>query len=276
MYKNIFVAALLFAVLSAAPVLAVTKTTAELTINPGTVTYALLATDVEAHFMAHADFTSEIAAYALTSSVYTKTNMQTTGEALVNWANVTNKPTIGIGDMLASLYATGEAGVVNNANELGGQMAAYYRARANHTGTQLHTTISDWSAEVASNWTVADKLSVSGTAADSDKLDTQHGSYYLARANHTGTQNSATIANFTSEVQAVSLLGLHKTVEVFVAPGDSAVFTLTNTPLIVPRVNFAGAAEQIAYRDFTVSGKDVTFVGGNPTAGAYIYIENTY
>ena len=41
----------------------------------------------------------------------------------------------------------------------------------------------------------------SGTvAADSDKLDGQHGSHYLNRANHTGTQLSSTIADFGEAV----------------------------------------------------------------------------
>jgi hypothetical protein len=49
-------------------------------------------------------------------------------------------------------------------------------------------------------WVVLDNSSAA-YAADSDKLDAQHGSYYLSRTNHTGTQLAATISDFDAQVR---------------------------------------------------------------------------
>lgn len=55
-------------------------------------------------------------------------------------------------------------------------------------------------------------LVVSSTALvtnfNADLLDGQHGTYYLARANHTGTQLASTISNFSAAVLATTLTGL--------------------------------------------------------------------
>lgn len=40
-----------------------------------------------------------------------------------------------------------------------------------------------------------------GNGLDADTVDGQHGSYYLDRANHTGTQTASTISDFDAEVQ---------------------------------------------------------------------------
>ncbi|MDD2717818.1 MAG: tail fiber domain-containing protein, partial [Candidatus Wallbacteria bacterium] len=42
---------------------------------------------------------------------------------------------------------------------------------------------------------------------NADKLDSQEGTYYLNRTNHTGTQSCSTISGFTSEVQATITAG---------------------------------------------------------------------
>ena len=39
-----------------------------------------------------------------------------------------------------------------------------------------------------------------GNGIDADKLDNQDGSYYLSRANHSGTQSAATISDFLTTV----------------------------------------------------------------------------
>jgi hypothetical protein len=68
---------------------------------------------------------------------------------------------------------------ISNADKLDGQDSNYYLDRANHTGTQLPSTISPQGE---------------GSGLDADKLDGQDGSYYLNRANHTGTQSPDTIS----------------------------------------------------------------------------------
>lgn len=44
-----------------------------------------------------------------------------------------------------------------------------------------------------------------GNGIDADKLDGQEGTYYLARANHTGTQTAATISDFDTQVRTSRL-----------------------------------------------------------------------
>jgi len=63
-------------------------------------------------------------------------------------------------------------------------------ARANHTGTQLAATISDFNAAVAA---------AGGGGGGGGMTDAQ----LLARANHTGTQVAATISDLTSAVNAI-------------------------------------------------------------------------
>ena len=44
-----------------------------------------------------------------------------------------------------------------------------------------------------------------GNGLDADTLDAQHGTYYLSRANHTGTQTASTISDLATVVQAYTL-----------------------------------------------------------------------
>lgn len=57
------------------------------------------------------------------------------------------------GKMDRSVYDSNNDGVVNNSDQLGGQAGSHYLSRANHTGTQVASTISDFSAatRVATN-----------------------------------------------------------------------------------------------------------------------------
>ena len=52
------------------------------------------------------------------------------------------------GDMLKSTYDTNNNGIVDNSTQLNGQNASYYLDRTNHTGTQIASTISDFSEAV--------------------------------------------------------------------------------------------------------------------------------
>jgi len=65
---------------------------------------------------------------------------------------------LGVGDMLTSVYDPDVDGTIEKAKTLyktsggaGYQEGDYYLARANHTGTQVHTTISDFDAGVQTN-----------------------------------------------------------------------------------------------------------------------------
>lgn len=61
----------------------------------------------------------------------------------------------GIGDMLKSIYDINSDDLVDDSDSLNGKEAAFYLARANHTGTQTAATISDFGTEVSNNASVS-------------------------------------------------------------------------------------------------------------------------
>jgi hypothetical protein len=82
----------------------------------------------------------------------------------------------------------------------------------------------------AASYTAADVLAkiktVDGTTSglDADVLDAQEGTYYLARANHTGTQMAATISDFSTAADArVAIKIVNKLTVASSAPGSPAV-----------------------------------------------------
>jgi len=61
---------------------------------------------------------------------------------------------------------------------------------------------------------------------DSDFLNGESPSYYLARANHTGTQPSSTISDFLSSVRGTVLTGLDKTINAVITASDTILSAL--------------------------------------------------
>ena len=86
---------------------------------------------------------------------YTKTNLQTSGSALVHWNNITNVPGFAVGDMEKSTYDINNNGIVDDSEKLGAELPSYYLDRNNHTGTQTALSISDFDIEVSNNIDVA-------------------------------------------------------------------------------------------------------------------------
>jgi len=142
------------------------------------------------------------------------------------------------GNMQTFTYDVDNNGIVDNASTAGnslqlqGNSGAFYLDRANHTGTQLSTTISDFTTAVSAvvtatsgtagfaifagtaGWatnaahsflsdhatladtaTNANHATLADNANDSALLQGQNGAYYLNRANHTGTQTVSTISD---------------------------------------------------------------------------------
>jgi hypothetical protein len=62
----------------------------------------------------------------------------------------TSSGNIQLGNMLKSIYDVNNSGVVDDSEKLNNQSASYYLDRANHSGTQLSNTISDFSTAVGS------------------------------------------------------------------------------------------------------------------------------
>jgi hypothetical protein len=63
----------------------------------------------------------------------------------------------------------------------------------------------DASGNFSAGTITADIAGNATSATNADKLDNQHGTYYLDRANHTGTQTAETISDFAASVQATRL-----------------------------------------------------------------------
>lgn len=159
-----------------------------------------------------------------------------------------------------------------DADLLDAQHGTFFLARGNHTGTQLLATISDAGALAAKStvnnddWSGADLTVPNGgtgvgtfpvgnillgngtgglTSAsqgaaggiDSDLLDSQHGTYYLARSNHTGTQLLSTISN-AGDLAAKSTInnGDWSGTDLAVANGGTGRSTLTDRAVLVGRV----------------------------------------
>lgn len=115
------------------------------------------------------------------------------------------------------------AASATNSTQLNGQAASFYLARANHTGTQLSTTISDFteaaqdaagaaltagvhtgaSVTYGATQDTANRFDIAVT--DSPSLNGQAAAFYLSRANHTGTQTASTISDLAAVVQAYRL-----------------------------------------------------------------------
>ncbi len=118
-------------------------------------------------------------------------------ELVVNGKSVTNFE----GDHLSvsggKLNVADGAGSGLDSDLLDAQHGAYYLARSNHVGLIPWSQITNTPTTLA-GYGITDPVWTStndgaGSGLDADLLDAQHGAYYLARANHTGTQNWSTI-----------------------------------------------------------------------------------
>lgn len=157
---------------------------------------------------------SDRAVFRLTSSGgWSFQKLNSTDQAVLNLSNLTttriynlpdNNGTIALlsdvaaaggGDMLKSTYDTNDNGIVDNSSLLEGNNGAYYRSRANHTGTQLASTISDFQSQVSANSNV-----VANTAKISNATHTGDvtGSTALTIANNAVTTAKIADNNVTT------------------------------------------------------------------------------
>lgn len=77
-----------------------------------------------------------------------------------------------------------------------------------------------WTLETAAILTRLLTVDGAGSTLDSDLLDGQHGSHYLARANHTGTQLAATVSDFSTAADARVAAAVGVTVQAWSANLD--------------------------------------------------------
>ncbi len=129
------------------------------------------------------------------------------------------------GNMQTFTYDVDLNGIVDTAStsgnslKLNGSTGSFYLDRANHTGTQTSSSISDFTTAVSavvmlssgtsgyalfastSGW--ATNAAHSYTSDNSTLLNGQNDAYYLNRTNHTGTQVAATISDFVSVTNGI-------------------------------------------------------------------------
>ena len=111
--------------------------------------------------------------------------------------------------ILTKLLTVDGTGSNLDADLLDGQSGAYYLARANHTGVQAISTVTDLQTTLdaklpIASYTAADVLTKlltvdgPGSLLDADLLDSQTSSFYQGRANHSGTQDVSTITGLAA------------------------------------------------------------------------------
>lgn len=91
--------------------------------------------------------------------------------------------------------------------------------------------------------------SLTGTASNADQLDSQDGSYYLSRTNHTGTQAASTISDLATTVKGYRL-------DEFATPNTNVSFGSNRITSLADPQNAQDAATK-AYVDASRLGLDV-------------------
>lgn len=144
-----------------------------------------------------------------------------------------------------------------NATQLQGNNGAHYLARANHTGTQLASTISDFST--ATNGLIdtrVNKSFVDTLGINAVQLEGENKAYYRGRANHTGTQLASTISDFNTAADArVNTLVPQIVTANFVNQlnvNADTVSNLTATQLLA-RANHTGTQTVSTLSDYTTA-----------------------
>lgn len=148
----------------------------------------------------------------------------------------------GIWETWVNAAEKGAAGGVATLN--GSSLVVQDPANATATPTADKIVKANGSGKIANGWLNTG----TGNGIDADQLDGQHGSYYLARGNHTGTQTASTISDFDTQVRTSRL-------DQMTAPTASVSLNSQKIINLATPVLGTDAANK-DYVDFAVQGLD--------------------
>lgn len=181
-----------------------------------------------------------------------------------------------IQNAVTSAYINNLTGV--DADTLNGNDGAFHLTRANHTGTQTASTISDFDS-VANGLidTRVDKAFVDALNINSDTLDGEEGAHYLDRTNHTGTQDGTTVTYdntghdlVASNVQAAIDELDFKKVDIASLASNVIFYPTTTAATISPYKKLVTSTDDPDYDDTAVDVSTGSITGQDQQLSAFV------